>query len=133
MIYCPYMGIVTSLTFLLFLRFLKNIEILQKFMKLVSEKVGNKTKSHNSEFRLASDCSSVVVLKEVSQEIKNYSYDLIQKGIHYTSFAFLCFIQNYKNFTLNSNLIILIQCVLLKPIKFTPLKECWLSITLLFY
>ena len=52
------MGIVTSLTFLLFLRFLKNIEILQKFMKLVSEKVGNKTKSHNSEFRLASDCSS---------------------------------------------------------------------------
>ena len=132
MIYCPYMGVITSLTFLLFLRFLKNIEIFQKAYE-VSEKVGNKTKSHNSEFRLASDCSSVVVLKEVSQEIKNQSYDLIQKGIHYTSFAFLCFIQNYKNFTLNSNVIILIQCVLLKPIKFTPLKQCWLSITLLFY
>lgn len=101
-------------------------------MKLVSEK-GKKTKSHSSKFRLASDCSNVVVLKEVSQEIKNQSYDLTQKGIHYTSFAFLCFIQNYKNFTLNSNLIILFQCVLLKPIEFTPLKQCWISIILLFY
>lgn len=59
-------------------------------MKLVSEK-GKKTKSPNSKFTLASDCSNVVVLKEVSQEIKNQSYDLIQKGIHYTSFAFVSY------------------------------------------
>lgn len=35
-------------------------------MKLVSEK-GKKTKSHNSKFRLASDCSKCGCLKEVSQ------------------------------------------------------------------
>lgn len=77
MIYCPYMGITASLTFLLFLRFLKNIEILKKFTKLASERVGN-TKSHNSKFRVASGCCNVVVLKKVSQKIENQIYDLIQ-------------------------------------------------------